>query len=472
MLRDDFRLWEYIFRCLLSHACYHLNESCRKNAAFQLALCHELGIGCSRSTSSSREWLVKSGKPTLDLEDQLKAIKADKHVKKSLLQPFLGRRDFADKYKQDKVLIQARQIYEAAATNTELILGKFHSLSIDIRLTLGTIIIAQGYQREGEAMLNKLEEECQEKLTDENPFAIKALYLFYMCQGQWEKAEPWTLRSMDLYERMTIDVNPNVKEHHLSSKAITSFNLGRVAEGIELAQQNVDFWKQVHGSSYPRTLAAISNLAAMYIRMKRFAEAKQLLEEAIKDGEKVLPKDDLNILYMSSRLACIQRTRQECREGEKLYQQILSTYRRVLGDEDIHTLDVASDLADTLLCQGRWREAEEILVKNVKIRTKVFGEETRKTLNDIVSLATVYYLFGKGTLGDELGLKIIDRYPKLQRSNRVILHKDFDFVARRHHRRKLLTQKLGVFPVALLTAMVASIEASYALMRRLLHRYF
>jgi len=470
---DDFRLWEYIFRCLQSHALCHSDQDSRNNAAFQVAFCYELGFGCSRSTCLSLEWLEKSNRTVPDLEHHLQIIRIDRHRKKSLIQPFLGRANVAMKYKEDKILTRAYQIYEAAATNMELVLGKFHSISIEVRLNLGTILDVQGHLEQAEAMLNKLEQECKETLTDDHLPSMSALLKFYAIRNQWEKAESWSLRLMAAYEKDTIAVNPYVKEHHLSALAVNSFNRGRETEGINLSLQDVEFCKRTYGESNHRTLTAVTTLAIMYTEQRRYKEAKRLIKEAISAGENVWPKDDLIWLNMLSHLARVQCTRQDRREAEKLCLHILPIYRRVLGDEDRHTLNIFSQLSDIFIQQGRWSEAEDILCRNVRIRNKVFGEEDRDALLDTLNLVRLSYALGKWEQANSTRIKLVDLCQKRSGINHSPVRKGFGremaALTTTHRKRAFWMRMLG--SPSFVIAVLAKLDGAYAFVLRLLDRY-
>ena len=62
----------------------------------------------------------------------------------------------------------------------------------------------------------------------------------------------------------------------------------RIAEAIELVERVLASRRRTLGSDHPLTLAALNNLATEYQSLKKFQEARNLLNEAIATGERVL----------------------------------------------------------------------------------------------------------------------------------------------------------------------------------------
>jgi tetratricopeptide (TPR) repeat protein len=126
----------------------------------------------------------------------------------------------------------------------------------------------------------------------------------------------------------------------------------------------------VLGADHPDTLWSTNNLAVLYDRQSRYAEAEPLHLETLETRKRVLGADDPDTLQSMYNLAALYQDQGRYAEAEPLHLKTLKTRKRVLGADHASTLWSMNNLADLYLSQGRYGEARPLIAGLLSIRKR------------------------------------------------------------------------------------------------------
>ena len=108
----------------------------------------------------------------------------------------------------------------------------------------------------------------------------------------------------------------------------------------------------------------------------------------------MLGKDHRETLATMYDLAAIYNRQGRNAEAEKLYKETLEIRRRVLGQDHPSRLGSVSMLASVYLNQGRYAEAENLCKETLKIQRRVLRHDHPDTVGSMYHLASVAALRG------------------------------------------------------------------------------
>ncbi len=476
-INGDFRLWTSIFEGLKAQANFHVNETCRLNASFQLAFCYRIGFGCDRCDAKSSYWLIRSGKCADELKTEVEFIQADKGPWHTGIAREIGPAPLEDVYSADCVLTRAQKVYERAIADLEDIITPDHTVMLRLKSVLALILDAQGRYHEAEALL----QATLKSLTKRESLlgiveAMKATFCFL---GRFEQLESSSHEEKALWD----ELNPksslafwNTKGRRdaviLRDLVVAYSYLGKdqLAESAVLEQ--IELCKKMYGDTHRSTLTSIGNLASLYTRQPhRTQEARQLLLQAISTAEKFLGKDDIDVLRMKDQLFWVYSTRKEQKEAEALAISNLEACQRILGHSHIETVDALESLAYNMNEQGRLQETLKLRTTSLQINLDTLGADHFRTGRSTSALAEIYFRLARWDDGERLKAQAVEIYSRSFGEH----HRETVTAAKRladiRRKTRLLSIVTQVVPENIILGLVSLIEATYAWMQRTLYHY-
>ncbi|MCJ1396455.1 hypothetical protein MMC18_009345 [Xylographa bjoerkii] len=141
-----------------------------------------------------------------------------------------------------------------------------------------------------------------------------------------------------------------------------------------LAAQAYEDYSEALGSSHVSTFVSICVLSMIVSVRGRSREALNSLRQFLKHKrtisiiaeEKMLTREDLNVLFTTSALARELVDHGEHNESQEIYRQILQARQRTQGLEHRDTLGSMQDLAGAFFKQGRYEEAKQLYEQTLK----------------------------------------------------------------------------------------------------------
>ena len=471
----DFRLWRSIFQGLEAQATFHPNQQCRSNAAFQLALCYQVGFGCNRCEIKSLYWLSKSGKCADQLKEELAFIQANTGPWYYGMIRELGEPRLEKVYNANGILTEAEKVYRQLILDLECVLSKDHTAMIEQKARLADILNEQGRFSEAQTILLATLASCKKRSSLP---VVRALTKTYYFMGRFEDMEALILEEKELWDQAQrkssvafYDVNAMEEEHILGILAVAYYQQGKYKEAESTVIKRIDLAKTLYGEAHQRTLAGTTDLAAMFIGSGQTSQAREMLHHAIPIAERILGRDDAEVLHMNMQLSLAFSGRRERKMAEAVATRNLEVCKRVLGDRHKTTLDTMESLGLNLDLQGRRHEALQLRETCLKISSESLGEKHPRTAEAMSLLANSYFRLVRWEEGEILKSRAVEVYNRTLGKH----HPDTVGAARRLARMRRCRRLWGmvgrVIPKCIILGAAQLVEGFYAWVERVLHYY-
>ena len=193
---------------------------------------------------------------------------------------------------------------------------------------------------------------------------------------------------------------------------------GRLLEAIRLLERALPELRQTLGGHHDITLAAMSNLGALLIEAKMFAEAEPYCREVVQRRRGALGDNDQSTIRSMTNLASLLQAQGKIDAAVEQWREVVTAQRQGLGSRHEGTLTAIGNLAVTLLEQSK-EELEEpvaLLTEELRVRVATLGKGCLKSLPQLTgSLLRRLYdaLFAQPNLGADVeGYELLMGYVK------------------------------------------------------------
>lgn len=254
---------------------------------------------------------------------------------------------------------------------------------------------------------------------------------FERSQGLLTLAE--TLRSLGHYEEAEKTFNESIKYANQAGfrKNIT---LSRVYNNLGVLYfENSDFpkaeaaWKESEKISFDIKYLPTNNLARLYLKWGKLAEAEEYLAKAKKFATGLLNNKDITQPYYYYNLATYNKLKGNFDEAEQNYKKAIAGIQKLVTENHLYYTIVLMGLSELYIDQSRFEEAEKEIRTIVKTRENALGDENPLVAEAYVLLANVLADEGKYNEAREFAGKAIEL------NNRIFEGGDNLFVAKAKH---------------------------------------
>jgi tetratricopeptide (TPR) repeat protein len=128
--------------------------------------------------------------------------------------------------------------------------------------------------------------------------------------------------------------------------------------------------------------------------MERWEDAERLFREVVEINRRQVGLEHPRTLNAISNLAAFHLGMEHYDEAEELFESGLDPMRRIMGDEHPMTLKMESNLAWLYILQGRYPAAESLLLQNLEVKRRVLGELHPSTVGGLENLVALYERMG------------------------------------------------------------------------------
>lgn len=147
---------------------------------------------------------------------------------------------------------------------------------------------------------------------------------------------------------------------------------------------------QGFGESDRRLASTINNLALLYSRQGRHADAEALYARAVTLDEKTLGPAHPDLAATLNNIAELYRAQARYAEAEPLYRRSLTIVEKALGPNHTQAGTTLNNLAELYRVQGRAAEAEPLYRRAFAIREKAHGANHPDVAATLGQLAELY----------------------------------------------------------------------------------
>jgi tetratricopeptide (TPR) repeat protein len=169
-------------------------------------------------------------------------------------------------------------------------------------------------------------------------------------------------------------------------------------EAITLLEQIVDAWKTPEGEETVKSLAVLNNLAVVYMdaEIHRLEEAEALIHRVIRGSALLHGENNPNSLGQKSNLAQLFARQGKWAEAKALELEVLEIRKRTLGMDNPTTIQCLSSIGWVYSQQeDRLQEAKTIQLEVLERRMRVQGAAHPATIGIIGNLAETLSKLGE-----------------------------------------------------------------------------
>jgi tetratricopeptide (TPR) repeat protein len=169
-------------------------------------------------------------------------------------------------------------------------------------------------------------------------------------------------------------------------QAETSFIGGNYTEAEKQWQEAISLAEKDNSLNLAETLNQMTHL---YIKQKRYDEARASLLKALAIREKELGKNSEKTAETQGNLALVEHKSGHDLEAEKLYKQVIETKRQAKSATSLAI--TLTNLANLYGEMKRLDEAKVLYLEALEIDKKAFGIDHKESAQDLFNIAAMYY---------------------------------------------------------------------------------
>jgi tetratricopeptide (TPR) repeat protein len=265
--------------------------------------------------------------------------------------------------------------------------------------SLGGANLDLGHFPEARAAFQRSEEIAQRILPEDDPklaTAHNALGLLYLSVSDYKYAEI-EYRAAALIEEKSPEPDIQARSETLEGLGLTDRETGRFAEGRALLAQAVKLEEGGGGARKIYLKRRLVNLSSILRREENFAEAAQVLSQALalsKPGD----GDDFGRAEVLNGLGLVHSALQQYEKAEPLIGEALAIRKKILPENHPLVAESLGNLGSLYAGMARYSEAETLLRDALKRREAWEPPDSRDVVLATASLADL--LVSNGRLGE------------------------------------------------------------------------
>ena len=176
----------------------------------------------------------------------------------------------------------------------------------------------------------------------------------------------------------------------LTNLALVYTRMGRYAEAEPLYKRSLEIDEAALGPKHPSVATTLNNLALLYARQGRYADAEPLYKRSLAIDRVVLEPNHPSVATTLNNLAGLYEAQGRHAEAEPLYRRSLEIDESALGPNHPSLATTLNNLAGLYITQERYAEAEPLLRRSLTITEVGLGSEhpsVAKILNHLARVA-------------------------------------------------------------------------------------
>jgi CHAT domain-containing protein/tetratricopeptide (TPR) repeat protein len=287
---------------------------------------------------------------------------------------------------------QAGDLAEQALTLREKILGNDHP-DVGLNLAgLATLRMFEGRLADAESHLSRAVGIMEKNFGNDGPAfgaMLNKLGELYIREGRYSDAEATLKRALAILQNAP-DAE-NFIAATLNNLAALYEKQERVAEALPLMEQATILRERLLGPEDPEVATSSDNLGVLYLERGDYERAEALLKRALAIREKALGPEHPDVARSLNNLATLYSRLRRLEEGEAVTKHALSILEKNLppGHPDFAT--VLNNLAGLYEAESRFREADAIYGEVLAMREKALPAGHPEIAQSVGILSTLAF---------------------------------------------------------------------------------
>lgn len=204
--------------------------------------------------------------------------------------------------------------------------------------------------------------------------ALRLLGSVLSRKGDYEEAQAVLLRGLELNERHL------GRDHGETLRCVEELaklyeRMGRLAQALPLYRRWAASCQAVFGPSSPKTGQALQNLADLYTLMRQYAQAEPLYLQALAIAEKLAPHQPGAYAACAQAAAGMYESDQRYDQAERLYLRAIQHAEKLDKTRSAALASILNDLALLYHATGRYSQAEPLYLRALKLDESWTGQD-------------------------------------------------------------------------------------------------
>lgn len=243
--------------------------------------------------------------------------------------------------------------------------------------------------------------------------------IFYLLH-QFEKAEPWYKKTIDLIEKF-LGNNTIEYANAVSNLGDLYLDMGQYEEAEPLLLEVKDIWDKSESKEDKKYSFVLNKLGILYYLVGQYQDAESNYSEALKIQEKTLGKQHPEYAVTLNYLGNLYWTMGQFEIAEPIYLESKTIREKTLGTEHPQYANSLHNLAALYSDLGQFDKSELLLLNAKNIREKTLGKEHREYVSTLINLGILYIDMGQPKKAEPLFIEACATWSKTLGKN----HPDF-----------------------------------------------
>lgn len=265
--------------------------------------------------------------------------------------------------------------YNNAERNYHLALKTRKRMSMDEDLNLARLLndfsiiyLDRQDYKQAEPLLDQAMKIVEKRADDiYTSTIINNLGSVYQLKGEYEKAEEFYKRGLELRKKFLVTDHPDIAQS-LSNIAALYAEQGNYQQAELGYQQAVKILEKTPESQI--LVATLNNLAGNYRRRGNYDQSEKCYKQALETLKKVLPATHPRITLIMSNIASLYAEQGNYPEAQRTYQQIVDRLTKSLENQDVSFALTLSDFGAVFNAQGNYQQAEQFYQQAYEVLKK------------------------------------------------------------------------------------------------------
>lgn len=397
----DIRVREQIAKSLLDQAQNAACSKCQSNAAFQVSICLTIGFGIPANDDSAQEWLRRSGRSQVDLNQQLDRMSQWTQA----LEPYLYhtaymnnlsnegylRSHYFDAYQSEYSFDTIKQSYQREITDFAAKLRPESILLISLKIVYTGFLRNAGHYREALSIQERCLHHHQSDPALNGNFLntqilMNELAKTHQLQGNFELASRYC-------EEVKISRIEHFGHRHpltldcLHLEATLLQEIGSYEEAEKLYRTLIFQRQSILGKYHRDTLSAMGDLGSLFMVLGRYDEALISADEQLQLSEQLLGPNHYNTLTSLNNLAVVHFEKGDTSKAQSLLDLAIFRLRLAFGDNHPSISKVLISYASLYLLSGNHKESISCYNEALLRLEKQLGPDHPSTLEVVLAKA-------------------------------------------------------------------------------------
>jgi non-specific serine/threonine protein kinase/serine/threonine-protein kinase len=345
-------------------------------------------------------------------EAEIKA-RAEAETARQVSDFLVGMLEGADPARSRGEEITVREALDAGAKTIESDLAGQPRIQAKLEYTMGRVYASLGLWDEAEVLLDASLEKMERLLGEDDLETLAAL----LVRGNVHRFRNQFDIAADAYRRVYEARSELLGADHADTVDAQQFlgyllmRLKRFEEAEEILDEAMDIEERERGFLQAGWLKAATARAAVHRERQQYSEAARLLEQVLENTDGVWEEDLPRVSVTRRLLAMCYERLERFDEAVALHSRVIEVQRRVLGDDHFQTLQSMHNLGITLILKGGFEEAATVYQDVLEGRRRALGDDDTQTLWSAKNLAGCLYYDGRPEQSVRVSrdaLKVID----------------------------------------------------------------